>query len=167
MKKLIFVIAISLVYCYMFPMMVNCEEDLSNLVEVKKIDMDFAGKDKNEIAMMLMDNFMNKPHEMQFNKVTTDDWVAKYEHYKEVLLNKAAQQGLDVEGLKKALTLKGKEVANLPVEAYLAKLGQDDVWVIVSKWEFISKDRVMSFGHVSITAYKVSDNSVIGFASCR
>lgn len=173
MKNLIFVLVIAAI-CFSQNILISqASENVSNgpdltaLVEVKKVDMDFAGKDENEISMMLWNKYANKPYEMQFSNVTTKDWLTKFEHYKADLINKATQQGFNSTSLEKCLVIKEQGVAILPVGAYLAKSGQDDVWIIVWKWEFASKDKAMLLGHISITAFRANDQVVIGYVSCR
>lgn len=146
------------------------EPDLSGLVEVKRVELDFAGKDEEQSNKMLWNNFANTPHEKQFFGITTRDWQEKFDKYKAKLINKAAEQGFDTESLAKCIDeakTRRKGDAALPIGAYLARSGPCDVWIIVCKWEMDLKDRPLGFGHIFMSARRAADCAEIVFSSCK
>jgi hypothetical protein len=135
-------------------------------------------KVRRSAEAVLWDTFANKCDEMQFNDITTENWYEKWSYYKGKLIDKADQSGFSSNRLRVCF---GKIEPNptdkralLPVGAYLAKTGTENVWIIICKWEYVGehesndgKTEYHSFGHIRGWAIIEKDQTVIAFFTCK
>jgi hypothetical protein len=56
--------------------------------------------------------------------------------------------------------------AIVPVAAYLARHAKGECWIVVCKWEMISKEKVLPLGHIMVWALDTKSASVVGYATC-
>ena len=57
-------------------------------------------------------------------------------------------------------------LAIVPVAAYLARHTKGECWIIVCKWEMISKDAALPLGHSKVWALDTKSASVVGYVTC-
>jgi hypothetical protein len=122
-------------------------------------------------------SFANKPEESLFDPITTENWYEKWCYYRDKLINKAGQAGFSKETLKKCIEViepdpNGK-TALLPVGAYYAKHGEDNVWIIICKWEYAQLDEsdegtpwFSLLMHVRGWAISEKDCTVLTYVTC-
>lgn len=175
MKRIAFIIFVAAV-CLMQNILISQAEESSmnenapvNFVEVQRMsNLDFTDKSKEEIDKILLEEFIPLFDKSYFDRVTTENWLAKFESCKAALMNKAAGQDLDDQSLGKCLTriIRGQNTAFLPIGAYLTKSGDSDVWVILCRWQYIYKDKQpMGFDYICVKALRADNQSEIGFVS--
>ncbi len=57
-------------------------------------------------------------------------------------------------------------LAIVPVAAYLARHAKGKCWIVVCKWEMITKERALPLTHTKVWALDTKSASVVGFATC-
>jgi hypothetical protein len=126
--------------------------------------------EEDKRAKFLWDTFANKPEEKQFNHYTTEKWKDNFAVFSKALIQKAKDQNLDTDSLRKMLDLvlkhsKGK-IAYLPVGAYQTTLDGGPVWIITVKWEYPSKDEAPGLGHIRMFAFDQKTMKQVAFDTC-
>ena len=126
--------------------------------------------EEDKRAKFLWDTFANKPEEKQFNHYTTEKWKDNFVVFSKALIQKAKDQNLDTDSLRKVLDLVLKhsngKIAYLPVGAYQTTLDSDPVWIIIVKWEYPSKDEALSLGHIRMFAFDQKTMKQVAFDTC-
>jgi len=126
--------------------------------------------EESKRAEFLWETFANKPEEKQFNHYTTENWKANFAVFSKTLIQKAQNQNLDTDSLRKILDLvlkhsKGK-IAYLPVGAYQTTLDGSPAWIITVKWEYPSKDEALNLGHIRMFAFDQKTTKQVAFNTC-
>ncbi|MBI5632552.1 MAG: hypothetical protein HZA15_03640 [Nitrospirae bacterium] len=138
---------------------------LINYVDVRRINLNIDSPSRQFIDRTLP-MFFNTPHPKIFNGVSSENWVSKWSDYKTALLHEAGFKKFDLVSLRRCIDYIEKEntmgLPLLPVAAYLANNGKNDIWIIVAMWGWPSED----FGHVRVWAFKVDSGKLLGFATC-
>lgn len=57
-------------------------------------------------------------------------------------------------------------LAIVPVGAYLARHPQGECWIVVCKWEMISKSEPYPLGHIMVWALDTKTTAVVGYVTC-
>ncbi len=134
-------------------------------------------KEYQTYQKLLWNVFANKPHESLFDPITTENWYAKWSYYREKLIEKAEQAGFSSKLLKKCIEKiepgPNDKTALLPISAYYAKNGEDNVWIIICKWEYANNykkdDGTTEFfllGHIRGWAMIEKDQTELAFFTC-
>jgi len=120
--------------------------------------------------------FANKPAEMQFMGITTEDWYEKWAHYRMRMTERAASAGYPADSLDACFgpfePSPGGDMALLPVGAYLASYGPHAAWIVVCKWEYCNYTdenglpEHSSLGHIRGWAVDAETLEVVGFFTC-
>jgi hypothetical protein len=150
-------------------------DELLDKVVVKRVDLDLGASQK-ERQGLLWDRFVNKPYQEQFSKLSAKDWYSSSQRFQARLLSEAQAAGLDDDSLRKILAglrLKpGDQVARIPVGAFAARKGSEDVWIIVLKWEFADAADIagekqwLQLGHIEVIAFRMKDHKKIDSVRC-
>ena len=151
---------------------------LLDRVLAERIDLDLAsaadGRDR-----LLWSSFANAPYEKQFSGISTKDWFRTSGLYRARLLDRAAANGLDAASLGRAIDVleirEADAIATVPVGAFAARDGADDVWIVVAKWEeadpytddTTGSKEWSSLGHIWIVAVRSSDGRAVGRSRCK
>jgi hypothetical protein len=59
-----------------------------------------------------------------------------------------------------------ESLAVVPVAAYLGRHSKGDCWIVVCKWEMITKDMAMPLGHIMVWALDTKSSAVVGYVTC-
>ena len=59
-----------------------------------------------------------------------------------------------------------ESLAVVPVAAYLGQYSNGDCWIVVCKWEMISKQEAIPLGHIMVWALDTRSAAVVGYVSC-
>jgi hypothetical protein len=117
----------------------------------------------------LWNTFANKPEEKKFNSYSTKNWKENFVVFAKTLVQKAGDQKLDSQSLRKALDLVLEQPKNktayLPVGAYQTTLDSNPIWIITVKWESWS-DPESTLGHIRIFAFDQRTLKQVAFATC-
>jgi hypothetical protein len=154
-------------------------DKLLDKVVVERIDLDLASPQDHE-GELLWDTFVNKQYESQFSSLTTRNWHINSKRFQARLLSQAKAGGFDVESLRKVLAgldIKPSDrTARIPVGAFAARKGSDDVWIIVLKWEFAYFNkkydenhwlwRERALGHIEVIAFRMKDGKKVDYFRC-
>jgi len=107
---------------------------------------------------------------LKFNSYTTDDWKKNYSSFADRLIAKAKDLKLDTTSLKKALNITLSDALNdtayLPVGAYQIRLGNQKLWIVVVKWEYLDNREDRYLDHIRIYAYNQKTLERIAQMSC-
>ena len=145
------------------------ERPAPDAVVVKVLSVPLPHEETNR-AGFLWNTFANKPEEKQFNHYTTEKWKDNFAVFSKTLIQKAKDQNLDTDSLRKILELVLKHsrgrVAYLPVGAYQTTLDGNLVWIITVKWEYPSKDEALSLGHIRMFAFDQKSTKQVAFNTC-
>ena len=145
------------------------ERPAPDAVVVKVLSVPLPHEETNR-AGFLWNTFANKPEEKQFNHYTTEKWKDNFAVFSKTLIQKAKDQNLDTDSLRKLLELVLKHsrgrVAYLPVGAYQTTLDGNLVWMITVKWEYPSKDEALSLGHIRMFAFDQKSTKQVAFNTC-
>lgn len=138
---------------------------LVKYVDVRKIDLNIDSRSQKFISSTLS-MFFNTPHAKIFDRVSGENWSAKYKEYKTSIIERARNNNLDFITINRCFDQiekeNSKQLPLLPIAAYLAKNGKDDMWIIVCGWGWPGE----GFGHKRAWAFKADSGKVIGFATC-
>jgi len=100
---------------------------------VVKVLEESLPKDEDKRREFLASAFFNRPEEMKFNSITTENWKSNFMAFAEALVQKSDDLKLDSASLRKELDLVLKhardKLAYLPVGAYQASLAGKPVWI--------------------------------------
>lgn len=140
-------------------------EELINYIDVRKTDLNIDSLSRafiNDALPRLFAN--NNPHQKMYDRLSTENWEKKWQEYRTALIERASKNGLAVESLQACLKqIEPKApLALLPIAAYLAKNGNDDIWIIVCKWGLLNED----YQHFRIWAFNARTAKKIGFSTC-
>jgi len=157
------------IVCFSLFSQTTNERPAPDAVVVKVLNVPLPHEESKR-AEFLWETFANKPEEKQFNHYTTEKWKDNFAVFSKSLIQKAKDQNLDIDSLRKILDLvlkhsKGK-IAYLPVGAYQTTLDGSPVWIITVKWEYPSKDEALSLGHIRMFAFDQKTTKQVAFNTC-
>ena len=144
--------------------------------------MDYSEEELREVfryraaESVLWNLFANKPAEMQFAGVSTENWYEKWSYYRQRMLEMAHDAGFPAMSLDQCIEtvapMASDGTALLPVGAYLARSGDKDVWIVVCKWEYADYTddegniSHSSLGHIMGWAIDAISHEEICFFTC-
>ena len=124
---------------YVRPLPISDSNALLEKVKVDRVGLDYSVR-KGSGAPSLWDTFANTHYQGQFKGITTKNWLANWQLYKSRILTLADERGFDDESLarcfRKIDPAPNDKIALLPIGAFLAKRGDQPVWIIVCNWEW-------------------------------
>ncbi len=148
---------------------------LLDKVVVENMDLDL-GLPQEHKGELLWNAFANKPYESQFSKLSTKNWFAHCELFQARIISLAEAEGFDVESLRKALNglnlRAADKTARIPVGAFAARKGTENVWIIVIKWEYArsyednGETQWSSLGHIEVVAISMKDCKKVDSVRC-
>lgn len=158
-------------------------DDYLSRIEVSILDLDIEDRSKSSADGPLWDYFANKPYESQFSTMSTKNWEKDWIKFRDKILQKARSQNHETDTLKsilekshadtKARSAKREIIeAKIPVGAFLANQGKEKVWIVVFKWEYVNYDKEkdeyedMSFGHIEVLAFRITDGECVDGTRC-
>ncbi len=150
-------------------------DQLLNKVVVEKIGLDLDSPRENE-GELLWNNFVNTPYETQFSKLSTRNWYADCLRFQNRLLSQAQAGGFDADSLRKILAglhLKHDDkTARIPIGAFAARKGTEDVWIVILKWEYADSDEKegethwLGLSHIEVIAFRMKDGKKVDSVKC-
>lgn len=147
-------------------------EDYLKQTFIEELDLDLEAFDDPDWHP-LWDNFANRPYEKQFTRMTTEDWYGKRLRFEKALLERAREQKQNEVELQRILEairpMPNDRTAQIPVCAFRAKKGGEDIWIVITKWEYASMggDRgFSSLGHIRMEVFRASDGERVDAMQC-
>jgi hypothetical protein len=150
-------------------------EALLRKVQVQRIDLDLPVS-MDQANKLLWDRFANQPYEKQFDELRSKDWRANWPRFRDRLVALARAGRFDAAALTRAIDYFSPSpttgTAGLPVGAFAAHQGADEVWIVVFKWESIgpyeSDGKLVwpRLGHIDVTAFRTKDFRVVAGVAC-
>ncbi|HOX04800.1 MAG TPA: hypothetical protein PK280_00245 [Planctomycetota bacterium] len=151
-------------------------EELLQKVQVQRIDLDLPDN-MDKTNRLLWDRFVNQPYEGQFSGLKAMDWQANWPKFRKRLVALARAGGHDAAALGQIIDDRYPKLtandAALPVGAFAARQGEDEVWILVIKRESISASlgppevrARLTLCHIGVTAYRIRDFRIVGGVSC-
>ncbi len=150
-------------------------DQLLDKVVVERIDLDFDSprEDKGDL---LWNNFAGKPYEDQFSELSTKNWYVNCQKFRDRLISRAQAGGFDADSLRRILDglnfKQDDKTARIPVGAFAAHKGIEDVWIIVLKWEYpgsYEEDGKLywhNLGHIEVIAFRMKDGKEVDSVKC-
>jgi hypothetical protein len=119
------------------------------------------------------DKFTSNFH--MFDSVSSENTDDNWTKYRDKIIEQSKIKNLAHSSLKRCLKIikkYNKELALLPISAYLCKNRNHDVWVIVCRWEYkdsinnIESSGWSKYGHIRQYAIDITDFNIIAFETC-
>ena len=161
------------------PQPVSDPRELLSRVVVDRVELDYSAPAGPE-RPRLWDLFANRPYHEQFSAITTENWYENWQLYERRIIELADLGGHDKESLGRCFESvrppADADTAFLPIGAFLARRGDEPVWIIVANWEWSPMSTNFSastqtpliarMGHIRAWAFTARDCEQIDFMTC-
>ena len=134
-------------------------------------------KNQSNSSFELFALFKSSSVNEYFSRITIENWYKKSVYFKNALLKKAEEQGLNTvlfeKCLDKILHKPENEMALIPIKAIRNQTSKEAVWIIFCIWEYANTNQntpessFLSLSHVREWIIVEETQEITGFQTCR